>query len=66
MDVLYVLAGKRTQVSVDGLSDREKAVMANYKSPSKEEQASVHRLSHTLKESPPALSGGYRASTRWR
>lgn len=51
VDVLYVLTGQRTPRKEEGLSEREKAVLDNFRSLPEGDQASVQRLTNALKES---------------
>ncbi len=55
VDVLYVLTGARAQISEEGLNEREKAVLTNYRSLPEDDQLSVQRLTHALKETPNPL-----------
>lgn len=51
MDLQYIMTGHRTPRSEEGLDEREKAVLDNFRSLPKEDQASVQRLTYALKES---------------
>lgn len=57
VDVLYVLTGQRTPRVEEGLSEREQAVLDNFRALPEEDKASVQRLTHALKESKPLTDG---------
>lgn len=50
VDVLYVLTGQRTPVSLDRLSQVEEWVLGSYRSLEKEDQDAIRRLTTTLAE----------------
>tara|TARA_Y100001001_G_scaffold114491_1_gene112139 strand:+ start:4621 stop:4998 length:378 start_codon:yes stop_codon:yes gene_type:complete len=50
-DVVYVLTGQRMPRPVEGLSERESAVLDNFRSLPEEDRASVQRLTNALAES---------------
>jgi transcriptional regulator with XRE-family HTH domain len=51
VDVLYVVTGQRTPRVEEGLSEREKAVLDNYRSLGEGDQAAVQRLTDALAQS---------------
>lgn len=57
VDVLYVLTGQRTPRLEEGLSEREKAVLDNYRSLPEGDKAALQRLSDALAQSPPEGKG---------
>jgi transcriptional regulator with XRE-family HTH domain len=60
VDVLYVLTGTRTPVTLDRLSQVEEWVLGSYRSLVKEDQDAIRRLTTTLAE----LSGPYTAQKK--
>lgn len=57
VDVLYVLTGQRTPRLEEGLSEREQAVLDNFRALPEEDKSAVQRLTHALKESQPLTDG---------
>lgn len=51
IDVLYVLTGKRTPVTADGLADDESEVLNHYRSMPDGDRAAVRRMTMALAES---------------
>lgn len=51
VDVLYVITGARTPSREEGLSEREKAVLDNYRALPEGDQAAVQRLTDALAQS---------------
>ncbi len=51
VDVLYVLTGKRTPVTADGLADDESEVLNHYRSMPDGDRAAVRRMTTALAES---------------
>ncbi|MCK9506426.1 MAG: helix-turn-helix domain-containing protein [Porticoccaceae bacterium] len=63
VDVLYVLTGQRTPRKEEGLSEREKAVLDNFRSLPEGDQASVQRLTNALKESVERMTEKEKSNT---
>ena len=51
VDVLYVVTGQRTPRKEEGLDERERVVLDNFRSLPEEDRTAVHRLTNALKES---------------
>lgn len=51
VDVVYVLTGQRMPRPVEGLSERESAVLDNFRSLPEEDRAAVQRLTNALAQS---------------
>ena len=56
VDVLYVITGKPTPISVDNLSVVEEKVLGNYRSLEKEDQDAIQRLTSTMAENAGAYT----------
>lgn len=50
MDVMYILTGQRMPRPAEGLSERESAVLDNFRSLPEEDRAAVQRLTNALAE----------------
>ena len=51
VDLLYVLTGKRTPVTADGLGDDESEVLNHYRAMPESDRAAVRRMTSALAES---------------
>ncbi len=60
VDVLYVITGTPTPISVDNLDAVEEKVLGNYRSLEKEDQEAIRRLTSTMAE----LSGSYSVKSK--
>lgn len=58
VDVLYVLTGQRTPRKEEGLDEREKSLLDNYRSLQEGDKAAMQRLSDALAQSPSKENGG--------
>jgi transcriptional regulator with XRE-family HTH domain len=50
MDVLYVLSGERTPITVDALTEAERAIITHYRALSEEDQDAISQLATSLSE----------------
>lgn len=61
-DVVYVLTGQRMPRPVEGLSERETAVLDNFRALPEEDRAAVQRLTNALAESSARDVGAQKES----
>lgn len=50
MDVLYVLSGERTPITVDSLTEAERAIITHYRALNEEDQSAISQLATSLSE----------------
>jgi len=50
VDVLYVVSGKRTPMTVDSLNEAERAIITHYRALSEDDQDAISQLATSLSE----------------
>ncbi|MFJ3468628.1 helix-turn-helix domain-containing protein [Pseudomonas sp. NPDC090203] len=53
MDVLYVVSGERTPLTMDTLNDAERAIITHYRALNEDDQEAISQLATSLSECAP-------------